>query len=222
MFKIGNSKLGPLVHTWSLPVVNTCPGASKACLAACYAKTYRLALPSHKKLHRNNLRISRRDNFVDRAVRNLREQLVARLRLHVAGDFYSAAYVDKWRAIARRCRRVQFLAYTRSWMDPDILPSLLKFSELSNVSLWFSFDHSMPVPPSGIPKCYLSMTDLDMPKVPVDLMFRRRRKTVMKRADNGSIICPHENGITVTNCSSCKICWQGGAVSPLVQLSLSC
>ena len=211
MFKLGNNrKLGPLVHTWSLPVLHTCPGKSEVCKHVCYAKTGFLAYPSIKKAYRKNLAASRRDDFVDRAVFYLRELLVSRLRIHVSGDFYSNDYIDKWRSIIRRCRSVQFLAYTRSWNDSSLRANILRLGREPNLSLWLSSDASMPRPPrTKLPVCYLSVSDEDQPAFKVDLVFRHRRRTILKRTYNGGVVCPVENGVTKTTCSQCTICWQG-------------
>ena len=36
-------------------------------------------------------------------------------------------------------------------------------------------------------------------------------KPLEKRVIAGCLVCPHEDGITVTTCSECGICWRGFA-----------
>ncbi len=220
MLQLGNSKLGPKVYTWSLPVIKTCPGASEACLAMCYAQTGFLAYPSVKLSYTRNLAASRRQDFVDRMSFHIREQLVENLRLHVSGDFYSNAYIDKWREIMQRNPAVKFLAYSRSWNTEDLRQNLLRLGREPNLALWMSYDRSMPAPPrTKLPICYLSADDTDLPRRRVDLVFRNKRKTVMKRTPGGAVVCPHENGVTKTSCSQCTLCWN--KAPSLVQLALA-
>ena len=49
--------------------------------------------------------------------------------------------------------------------------------------------------------------DSDEPKYKVDLVFRNSTTTTMKYTSNGSLVCPYDNGVTKTTCSSCKICF---------------
>jgi hypothetical protein len=142
----------------------------------------------------------------------LREDFVRVLRIHVSGDFYSAAYVSKWHKIIAATPDVSFFAYTRSWRDPKILPGLVELGRLPNMQLWWSLDMATgPAPKyAHIRQAYMAMNDLDAQNVPAscDLVFRVNPKTVMKNT-NGVLVCPEENMITPNmTCSKCKLCWR--------------
>ena len=68
-------------------------------------------------------------------------------RIHVSGDFDSAAYIDKWTQIVERCPDTKFWAYTRSWRIPELLPSLNQLRDLPNMQLFASTDPTIPEPP---------------------------------------------------------------------------
>lgn len=213
LFRKGNTKLGKNVWVWSLPAVKTCPGSSVACRSVCYALDNWFQMPSHLKLYENNRRLTKRKSFVQLAVEEIHKRKIRLLRIHVAGDFYDAEYVDKWREIAKRCPQTQFYAYTRSWTLAEIRPALLQLSRLSNLQLWFSFDKDMPVPrkAAGVKSCYMSLNDGDWPPVgsSPDLVFRvQYKKTVVKADPNTqATVCPVENGVTKTSCDRCQLCF---------------
>ena len=163
-----------------------------------------------KKAHRNNLKASRSEEFVSWMVHELRENYVQVMRTHVIGDYYDAEYTNKWLQIVRRSPKIKFFSYTRSWNVPDYLDAIIELGRQKNMRMWLSFDKAMPVPPRirGFRRCYLSTADDDQPPCSVDLVFRDDQSTVMKFTDNGSLVCPYDNGITATTCSKCQICWK--------------
>lgn len=212
MIVAGNTKLGRSVWTWSIPAATTCPGASEACLSVCYARRGFMVMPSVSRAHHRNWELSKQDDFADLMVAEIIKRRAKLLRIHVAGDFYSAEYLVKWLDIIRRCPATLFYAYTRSWTQPTIAPDIQTLAREANVKLWLSFDHSMPVPPvwPETKRCYMSLTDLDNPPAEADLVFRNYDKTI-KKSMNGVITCPPENGVTETTCEKCRICWRDKA-----------
>jgi hypothetical protein len=211
----GNSKLGKLIHTWTLPsgLKKICVGASTVCLAICYAMQNHFTRPKVKEAHERNYKESLRKDFVATMSRDLREKFVRIMRIHAGGEFYSAAYVRKWIAIAERNPSVLFFAYTRSWADSEVLPSLRELSRMPNVVLWWSCDRASKAPPrvKGIRRAYLMSSDDDIPRYHVDLVFRNKRKTTLKWVDD-AIVCPAENGVTSTTCSQCQLCFRSKPV----------
>ena len=113
---------------FSLPAVDTCPGANGACMVKCYARRDE-RFPSVRKYRLANLMIARRADFVDAmtaAINNalytkrgaLRRRFAGKniiFRLHESGDFFSAAYMLAWFEIARRFPMIQFFTYTKSF-----------------------------------------------------------------------------------------------------------
>ncbi len=144
----GNQKLGA-VATFSLPSETTCPGASEWCARRCYAKRVEKRWVHCVDAYAFNFLASLRPGaFVDSMLARIPPDLPA-FRIHVAGDFYAAFYVEAWRRICRRRPQTRFWAYTRSWTVPAIRDALEALKQLPNVEIFASTDPSMPLPPAG-------------------------------------------------------------------------
>jgi hypothetical protein len=209
MIQPGNTKLGPRVWTWSLPAVATCPGASEGCLAVCYARKGRYVFKNVKEAYTANWKSAEEPAFAPWMLATLRANCVDVLRVHASGDLYSNDYIQNWITIANKSVRTEFYAYTRSWQVPELRAAIRRLGRLENFTLFLSTDRTMPKPPrwKGIPICYLSADDSDQPRMPVDLVFRAKQSTVMKRTSNGSLVCCYDNGVTPVTCSQCQLCW---------------
>lgn len=181
----GNIKVGP-IPTFSLPSRFTCPGATKWCRENCYAARFERIRPNCRLAYARNLLLTwHTRRFVRVMLRNISKNLPV-LRIHVSGEFYDAAYVRAWKAIASQRPHTQFWAYTRSWVIPEILAALDELRALSNVHLWASIDPDMPDPPAGWRVAYL---DID------------------PRA-NG-VPCLHQHG-QAKSCHECRYCFRTG------------
>ncbi len=209
----GNTKLGPLVHGWSIPAGLTCPGESLLCSSRCYAKKGFFVMPSVTDAHKRNLVMARDPDFVDWMKHEIRREGVRVMRVHVSGDFFDIPYIRKWYDIMQAARRVQFFMYTRSWRVEELLPDLIGLSQLPNVALWWSIDRQTGPAPlvQGIRRAYMAINDIDASLAPndCDLVFRDLRKTVMKKG-NGVLVCPTENGVQGKlhhTCTTCGFCW---------------
>jgi hypothetical protein len=161
--------------------------------------------------HKQSYELSKSADFVATVCAQIRHEQARVLRIHSSGDFYSRRYIRRWQTIARRNRRTDFYAYTRSWNSPELLDALLQFAAEPNVTLFFSTDRSMPEPPryDNIRVAWLAVDDNDTPPYPVHLIFRHRAKTQMKRMD-GYQVCPYEQKVereTPISCSRCKLCF---------------
>lgn len=170
-------------------------------------------MPGVAKFHARNEEFSRTVDFVPFMIAQVKLNLCPVVRVHVAGDFYDAEYVEKWVTIAKATPRTTYFAYTRSWAVPEILPSLIRLSQSPNVCLWFSSDLELGSPPlvGGVRVAYMAINDVDAGNAPpdCDLVFRDRPDKPMKRA-NGVMVCPAENGVPGRmkhTCTSCGICW---------------
>lgn len=208
-----NTKLGPLIHGWSIPAISTCPGKTTLCSSRCYAHRGFFRMPTVEASHARNYRFSQQPEFVAWMVGVIAAQFVRVMRVHVSGDFYDVEYTRKWLHIIRQTPHVQFFAYTRSWRRDELLPELIQISQEANVHLWWSIDReSGPAPiVRGIRRAYMAINDVDASLAPddCDLVFRDKPQTVMKTA-NGIQVCPPENGVKLANkitCSRCGICW---------------
>ncbi len=131
VFGKGNAKLEGHVRTFSLPAGYTCPFAQD-CLSRANRKTgkitdgpdteFRCFAASDEARHKH-ARAARWHNFgllkgkdvggmADRIDRDLPP--CPAVRVHVAGDFFSLAYLDAWLEVARRRPDTLFYFYTKS------------------------------------------------------------------------------------------------------------
>jgi Gene product 88 len=160
----GNSKLGRGVYTWSIPALKTCPGKSKLCSKACYALQGNFMYHDVQSKYADNLKISRRDDFVNIMSAEIHDSNISVVRIHVSGDFYSVDYANKWIAICSKLPRTTFFAYTRSWRKPPIYSALDRMSNLPNVYMWFSCDRETGKPetiPSRVRLAYMQSDRTD-------------------------------------------------------------
>lgn len=205
----GNTKLGRRIFSFSIPARQTCPGRSQLCEKLCYAERGHFLRPTNARRFARLLTLSRHKRFITRMTDEIQQRRAGIVRIHVAGDFYDAAYVRRWLAIARRCPEVRFLAYTRSWRVPRIRRALADLAAEANVRLWYSCDRETGVPatfPARVRLAWMACDDDDVPPSGTGMVFRVQRKTVRKQL--GSVqVCPPENGITRTDCQRCGMCY---------------
>jgi hypothetical protein len=213
----GNSKLGQGIWTFSIPsgLSHICVGATPACLRYCYAQRGHFLHSNTQRKYQENYKLSLSPKFTRRISSEISAVNAKVFRIHPSGEFYSTEYINKWLHIALRHPAVTFFAYTRSWAAKDlgILSSLVGLTQARNLKLWFSCDADTGPPPrvKGVRRAYmLSPGELE-PAYAVDLIFRVKRKTVQKRVQ-GALVCPHENGVTKTSCSTCKLCYSNRLV----------
>jgi len=206
----GNSKLGRAIHVWSIPAVDTCPGSTVICRSLCYATRHRFRFDSVKRRLAWNLRQSRRSDFVERMITEIRSSGVLVLRVHVAGDFYDAEYVRKWLAIIKRSPRARFYSYSRSWRIASIASALEELAACSAMRLWYSVDDESGIPatvPPAVRIAYLQTTSATLPSG-ADLVFRPQR---LRSLPALPIVCDSETvsgkQLAVT-CGSCGRCFR--------------
>lgn len=208
----GNAKTGPDIFIWNLPPGATCPGATSLCRKHCYADKY---ITRFSIDYADFMKQSKASNFVDVMVEEIERSGAKVVRIHVAGDFYSAEYTRKWFQIAKRCPTVVFYCYTKSWRKPRIYPAANALRMLPNVELWWSCDSECIG--EGVPEgriAYMSVDDNDKPpKEYVDLLFRVNRHTIRKSL-NGTRCCPKESGDPPENmtCQTCRLCFADALV----------
>jgi len=204
----GNSKLGRAIHVWSIPAVDTCPGSTAVCRKLCYALRHRFRFDSVKRRLAWNREQCERHDFVERMIAEIRSSGVLVLRIHVAGDFYSAEYVRKWSAIVKRSPRVRFYGYTRSWRSVEVAPALEEFAAYCAVRLWFSIDDESGLPvkvPPNVRLAHLQMTSAPPPSA-ADLVFRPHG---LRGLPELPVVCDHETtsgkqlGVTCGSCGRC-------------------
>lgn len=152
----------------------TCPGATRWCRWNCYAQKGQFTANASviMREYAENFVASLQPDFVDTAVAAIRKALRGAeplFRLHVSGDFYSAAYARKWVEIAERLPDVHFYVYTKAWrimteadaeeadlgldyrllntINEEIIPVLREMNRLPNFVVLLSTDEtSGPIP----------------------------------------------------------------------------
>ena len=193
MISSSNSKLGR-VPNWSLPPMETCPGSTSLCRAACYVggkKGYYKQYPSVRKAYSRNLAdVTASDWSVD-VMRYLSKHRPAKFRIHVSGDFHRAGYIRTWARIAAMFPGTKFLAFTRSWRVARLRKALEQLRQLPNIQLFASLDAEAFQAPEGWRKAWMGQ--------PVE----NSGKTIM---------CPGY-GPSELLCDACGLCFRPAAVN---------
>jgi hypothetical protein len=213
LLALGNAKLGTSIHHFDLPAVSTCPGRSALCESVCYATRSRFHADQVRSRLRWCLRQSRRPDFADRMVSEVRRKGALVVRVHVSGDFYGAGYASKWLSVFHRCHAARFYFYTRSWRVEEMAPVLAQMAQLENARAWYSADVETGLPdplPERVRVAWLQ-AEADDP-VAGDLVFRDRplRDTPLP-AFGLPVVCPNETPVghrQGVNCGNCGHCWR--------------
>jgi hypothetical protein len=186
---------------------------SATCQTHCYALAFERYRPAAAAAYRRNLARSRRRDFVLRLRAFLIAHAVSVVRVHIGGDFYSAAYARKWLRIVQRSPRVRFYFYTRSWRVPAIRDVVERMAALPNCVVWYSCDRDTDVPvgvPDRVRLAWLATSADDAPPEGLDLMFRTRRLRSTPTLAGGPPVCPGEDGVARSRpvtCDRCGVCW---------------
>jgi hypothetical protein len=182
------------------------------CESVCYARTGRFRTQLVQSRLQANLDACLLDGFEDRIVKEIRRRGIHTVRVHVAGDFFSADYAGKWVRIARRCRQTRFYCYTRSWRVTTILPALAEFASLKNSRVWWSVDAETGIPegvPANVQLAFLQREGSDDPHG-ARVVFRvRHLQNTPARRIGLATVCPNETGLPQAadvTCTSCRRC----------------
>lgn len=227
MISKGNTKLGDIPN-WSIPAIDTCPGASTLCKELCYADKGFYYMNNVRGSLEGNYDASGKGDWHEKMIADIHKMKAAIFRIHVSGDFYTSNYVLKWQSIVEACPETRFYAYTRSWEFPTIRDELVILAKKPNFQMWWSTDRVMREPPRypGICIAYLMFNPEDKPEYPVDLIFRNSRYKGWEPAKyvDGVLICPFEQAIEERpekiDCEHCGVCY-ALAVPDLVQLQVA-
>jgi hypothetical protein len=112
LLKQGNHKLSKQIGIWTLPRT-TCIGAGE-CTKFCYAKIFE-TMPQVKNYRTKKLQKSKSLSFLSDMIKEIKDCNIKKVRIHESGDFYNQIYLDKWKAIAAKCRSTTFITYTKSF-----------------------------------------------------------------------------------------------------------
>lgn len=208
----GNDKLAAGIWHFDVPPVRTCPGRSKTCSEACYARKGHFHLPQVKERLDWAFKQSKRDDFAEKMIDEVYRKGVLVFRWHVAGDVYSPAYAIKLFTVMKESPQCSFFLYTRSWRVKTIEPHLRAMSFLPNARIWYSADHetgTSPNLPESVRVAWMQ-TELDDEPADADLVFRlpKLRRMPLPLA---ATVCPTETPegrARGTTCSTCQFCWR--------------
>lgn len=204
----GNLKVGSAVHHWDLPPIKTCPGRSKTCEKACYATKSRYTFPVVKDRLEWCYQQSLRDDFSELMADNIKQLGVLVLRIHCSGDFYDAAYAEKWLDVMRMCKGVRYYLYSRSWRIPSIADKLEQMAALKSCRVWYSIDKDMERPlviPVNVRLAYLQVEKEEEPES-IDLRFVVRKLKRHAQQVSLPMLCPQQAG-NAENCCDCRKCF---------------
>jgi hypothetical protein len=206
---VKNGKMGEFIASFSIPAIRTCPGSTSLCRSACYANSGHFRRLSVRRRLSWNLRQTRCDDFVQRMIDEIRRRGVIVLRIHVAGDVYSADYARKWLTIIRASPLVKFFLYTRSWRIPEIAPVLAEMAREQNARVWYSVDAETGEPetvPPGVRLAFMQHAPEAVPQRS-QLVFRTSRAKGLPKFGLPMVHCPQEDDKAVT-CGSCQACFR--------------
>lgn len=126
----GNTLTPKSVGIFNLPPLVTCT-PSKWCRKHCYALFGRHTWPNVNRGQIWRYDQSLRLDFVDRMIEEIeRRKSLGVIRVHLAGDFYSKEYVDKWAEIAEafpdklfraNTKRRDLMRYMRKWFPCNMV-----------------------------------------------------------------------------------------------------
>jgi hypothetical protein len=224
----GNTKIGA-IDNFSLPAGQNfrgaaCPGASELCESLCYAKDRLFEMNEWRYYTNWAYVILWPDRFIDAFKK---AKLTKVFRIHVGGDFFHPNYVKIWREVIDSRKDIRFYAYTRSWQNgkgtlrDEFLPGLRELSYMDNMRLILSCDRETGIPKQDLVskafRAYLAVNDADMPKEPVELLFRDHDGMQAVAGEmGGTPVCPVERSkeyVKVTGkitCQNCGWCWSTG------------
>lgn len=198
----GNKKLNPTKNVkylvFNLPAIVTCPFATKACKACCYARKAERMYPSVLPCRERNFRASKSESFVADMITAIENELKKPsyqkakqvvFRIHESGDFYSQEYADKWLLIIwhfRHVKKLRFMVYTKSVRY--FRDMALTWKSLSNVAIRFSLWHDTKESELSIAR------ELELPVYSAVESFT-------------DVALPKVNQCRCKDCSTCRKCW---------------
>lgn len=165
-----NSKLGGQIPSVNLPAIQTCRHDAP-CKHLCYATKGNFTYPNVKESHVNNLAcfVANPKKYFDDIIEELNGLVSYRFfRWHSSGDIVNSEYLQGMVRVARKCRGVKFLCFTKKF---ELVNDFLKTGALpSNLHIVFSaWDKDFDVPnPYNLPITYVNFKDkAKNPDIPV-------------------------------------------------------
>lgn len=172
-FSPANKKTG--APSFSIPPGLTCPGQTSICNKLCYAMKGNFNTRSSQMYWGNYLLLLEVGEEV--LMRACLYEMVLRalplqrgyFRLHVSGDFFSQPYLNAWCGVAQMLPRINFWAYTRSFMldfthrpknlvvyasaDTDNLQEALDFADFQQMKVAYMTEEAAKMSPYRSFRC---------------------------------------------------------------------
>lgn len=158
--------MGSEVYLFNLPPIITCT-PTNWCLygkdgkPSCYALRNNFMIPSVIKSAKKRYEISKKDNFVELMIQEIKRKKPRYFRFHSSGDFYSEAYVKKVIDIADACPKILFRTTTRR---RDLSSIIQELNSLPNFIVRESFDTEITKSRMNLPFTALSCLDITKEK----------------------------------------------------------
>lgn len=108
------------------------------CRGVCYATKSRFTLDAVRDRLAWNLEQARRDDFVDRMVKEIKRRGCLVIRVHSAGDFFDEVYAQQWLDIMRKCPKPRYYWYSHSWRCPELATVLEQMAALKCCRAWYA------------------------------------------------------------------------------------
>lgn len=141
LLKVGNSKTGRAVRTWSMNTT-TCPCHCKGCYgdSGCYQfANVKQSLARNTEIAREHL------DFFNRAIRAQLDTFAdgTEVRIHALGDFFSYDYLMVWYDICKDYPRLVFWTYTKVRAFENAFNDLPNANIVKSIipSFGFNFGH---------------------------------------------------------------------------------
>jgi hypothetical protein len=126
----GNTLMPRCIGIFNLPPLKTCT-PSEWCREHCYALYGRHCWSTVKESQKWRYKQSLKNDFVNKMIQEIRNRKSLKfIRIHLAGDFYSKEYIDKWAQIAEalpeytfrvNTKRVDFMKYIKQRFPKNII-----------------------------------------------------------------------------------------------------
>jgi len=142
---------GPKTYIFNLPAPATCRPTAW-CLAHCPAlQDNTESVFGH--VGPEKLTISRRKDFADMMIGEIKRKHIHFVKVHSSGDFYSRTYVRKWKKIGQACPETMFKTSTKRL---EFIDDLVDLNALPNFVVRETIDPSKPKPVTNLPLSAIS------------------------------------------------------------------
>ena len=91
----------------------TCPLAGE-CVKYCYAQKGAYIWSNVSPAFEKRLLITKKNNFADIMIDEIKRKKAEYIRVHDSGDYYSKEYLLKWLEIAKKLPNIKFYSYTNN------------------------------------------------------------------------------------------------------------